>query len=113
MPDARVRRTTVEFSAELPGSEPAVFTASGKTIEFAGFRRAYVEGSDDPQAELEDQETVLPPCSVGDLVGEGDQVRLVLLGLEPKRHDTAPPARYTEAALIKELEQAGIGRPST
>src|SRR5919106_1500994 len=103
MPDARVRRTTVEFSAELPGGETAVFTASGKTIEFAGFRRAYVEGSDDPQAELEDQETVLPACSVGDRVGEGVRERLTLLGLEPKRHETLPPARYTEAALIKEL----------
>jgi DNA topoisomerase-1 len=113
MPDARVRRTTLELSAEVPGGETAVFSASGKTIEFAGFRRAYVEGSDDPLAELEDQETVLPACSTGDLVGQGERDRLTLLGLEPKRHETVPPARYTEAALIKELEQAGIGRPST
>ena len=114
MPDARVLRTTIELSAELPGGETAAFTASGKTIEFAGFRRAYVEGSDDPQAELEDQETLLPACKVGDLVAkEGASARLVLLDLDPKRHETLPPARYTESALIKELEQAGIGRPST
>jgi DNA topoisomerase-1 len=115
MPDARVRKTTVELSADAGDGETAIFTASGKTIEFAGFRRAYVEGSDDPQAELEDQETVLPACRVGDLVqrAETDGAQLQLLGVEAKRHETLPPARYTEAALIKELEQAGIGRPST
>jgi DNA topoisomerase I len=116
MTDARVRKTTVEFTAEASSGELSVFTASGKTIEFAGFRRAYVEGSDDPAAELEDQETVLPACRTGDLVHAaetGAPGPIVFLGLEPRRHETQPPARYTEAALIKELEQAGIGRPST
>ena len=113
MKDARVLKTTVEISAG-----DAVFTASGKAIEFAGFRRAYVEGSDDPQAELEDQETILPACKVGDRVyAEGvmpaGREALAFLGLDAKRHETMPPARYTEAALIKELEAAGIGRPST
>jgi DNA topoisomerase-1 len=114
MVDARVRKTTVEFSADARG-ETAIFTASGKTIDFAGFRRAYVEGSDDPIAELEDQETVLPACRVGDLVQAAGTpgASLVLNAVEPKRHETLPPARYTEASLIKELEQAGIGRPST
>jgi len=115
MADARVRKTTVEFSADAAG-EMAIFSASGKTIDFAGFRRAYVEGSDDPIAELEDQETVLPACRVGDLVqapGAASSATFVMRGLEPKRHETLPPARYTEASLIKELEQAGIGRPST
>ena len=110
-------KTTVEITAAGDG-EPAIFTASGKAIEFAGFRRAYVEGSDDPQAELEDQETILPACAVGDRVyAQGvmpsDREGLAFLGLDAKKHETLPPARYTEAALIKELEAAGIGRPST
>ena len=119
MVDARVRKTTIEIAAEAGRTgERATFTATGKAIEFAGFRRAYVEGSDDPQAELEDQETILPRTSRGDLVyaaGVMPAARegLAYLGLEPKRHETIPPARYTEAALIKELEAAGIGRPST
>ena len=60
MVGARVLRTTLEISAQGPAGETAVFTASGKAIEFAGFRRAYVEGSDDPAAELEEQEAILP-----------------------------------------------------
>ena len=117
MRDARVLKTTVEITAAGEG-EPALFTASGKAIEFAGFRRAYVEGSDDPQAELEDQETILPACAVGDRVyAQGvmptGREGLEFLGLDAKKHETLPPARYTEAALIKELEAAGIGRPST
>ena len=117
MKDARVLKTTVEITATGDG-EPAMFTASGKAIEFAGFRRAYVEGSDDPQAELEDQETILPACAVGDRVyAQGvmptGREGLAFLGLDAKKHETLPPARYTEVALIKELEAAGIGRPST
>ncbi|HUR34978.1 MAG TPA: type I DNA topoisomerase [Vicinamibacterales bacterium] len=115
MVDARVLRTTVEITGMGINGEPAVFTASGKAIEFAGFRRAYVEGSDDPAAELEDQETVLPKLVVGARVtaaGAAD-TDLVLLALESKKHETTPPARYTEASLIKKLEDEGIGRPST
>ena len=112
MKDARVLKTTVEITAD-----DAVFSASGKAIEFAGFRRAYVEGSDDPEAELEDQETILPACAVGDRVhgpGSGTPASgLSYRALDAKKHETLPPARYTEAALIKELEAAGIGRPST
>jgi len=112
MVDARVLRTIVEISAKAQGGDMAVFTASGKAIEFAGFRRAYVEGSDDPMAELEDQETILPQCAVGDRIAF-DGTPIVLLNTEPKRHETSPPARFTEASLIKELERLGIGRPST
>jgi DNA topoisomerase-1 len=112
MVDARVLRTTVEFSAKGPGGETVVLTASGKAIEFAGFRRAYVEGSDDPAADLEDQESILPQMSVGDRVDRRGTT-VVLAKVEPKRHETTPPARFTEASLIKELERLGIGRPST
>jgi len=81
------------------------FSASGKTILFPGFLRAYVEGSDDPEAALDDQETHLPA------VTEGEQVTPI--EIEPKGHETKPPARYTEASLVKRLEELEIGRPST
>jgi len=118
MVDARVLRTSIEIAAQASNGETAVLTASGKAIEFAGFRRAYVEGSDDPAAELEEQEAILPQCQVGDQIhaasraADADEA-IALLGIEPKRHETSPPARFTEASLIKELERLGIGRPST
>ena len=87
------------------GAAEARFRARGKTIEFPGFLRAYVEGSDDPEAVLEDQEILLP-----DLV-EGQE--LDLNKLESFERRTRPPARYTEASLVKALEEKGIGRPST
>ena len=110
MADAQLLRTTLEITAPDP-DEPSVFTASGKAIQFAGFLRAYVEGSDDPAAELGDQETVLPKLSVGDLVSADGP--LGLESLEPVGHETSPPARYTDASLVKRLEEDGIGRPST
>ena len=113
MVDARVLRTTLEISAAAADGEVAGLTAGGKAIEFAGFRRAYVEGSDDPAAELEEQETILPRCAVGDLVHTDGSTALTLVGTGSKRHETVPPARFTEASLIKELERLGIGRPST
>jgi DNA topoisomerase I len=113
MVDARVMRTTIEVSGVGTNGETAVFSASGRTIEFAGFRRAYVEGSDDPAAELEEQDTVLPRLTVGEQVDRAGSTRVHVATLDPKRHETTPPARYTEASLIKELERLGIGRPST
>jgi len=112
MVDARVLRTTIEISATADG-ETAVLSASGKAIEFAGFRRAYVEGSDDPAAELEEQEAILPQCKVGDRIHSDGSTAVTLLDTDSKRHETSPPARFTEASLIKELERLGIGRPST
>ena len=83
----------------------AVFQVSGKTIDFPGFLRAYVEGSDDPNAELADQEKILPSVS------QGESIRCD--GLDGKSHTTQPPSRFSEAALTRELEARGIGRPST
>jgi len=100
MADARGQRITI--TVELDGG---LFQVSGKTIEFPGYLRAYVEGSDDPDAELADQETVLPQ------VAEGQE--LECRQLEPKGHTTQPPPRYTEASLTRTLEERGIGRPST
>jgi len=83
----------------------AEFSASGKVIEFPGFLRAYVEGEDDPEAELADREVHLPPMAEGDPASVAD--------LEPGSHATQPPARYTEASLVKAMEDLGVGRPST
>ncbi|HVG63594.1 MAG TPA: type I DNA topoisomerase [Hyalangium sp.] len=113
MVDARVLRTTMEITAKGPAGQNAVLTASGKAIEFAGFRRAYVEGSDDPAAELEEQEAILPQAKPGDRIHRDGSTAITLLQTDSKRHETAPPARFTEASLIKELERLGIGRPST
>lgn len=101
---ARVTRTQVEVEA-LAGKEALIFGASGKEIVFSGFLRAYVEGVDDPEAELEGNEKILPSMKVGQ--------NLNLIELEVLDHATMPPARYTEASLIKKLEEEGIGRPST
>ena len=115
MADAQLLRTSIEITGTTPDNRRAVFSSSGKAIEFAGFLRAYVEGSDDPSAELGEQETLLPKLKVGDTVHAPDRLdeNLILLKVGAKGHETAPPARYTEASLVKRLEEEGIGRPST
>jgi len=104
MAQAELEFTNVTIEAKANG-KTAEFKTSGKEIIFPGFFRAYVEGSDDPEAALENQENYLPGMTEGEVVIEE--------GVEPISHETKPPARYTEASLVKELEQQGIGRPST
>jgi DNA topoisomerase-1 len=87
------------------GAADAVFQANGRRIDFPGFFRAYVEGSDDPETALEDREVRLPALAAGD--------PLTCRELTPVAHETQPPPRYTEASLVQTLEREGIGRPST
>jgi DNA topoisomerase I len=83
----------------------AVFAASGTTITFPGYRQVYVESVDDSESGDDDREALLPPLTVGAAVP--------VESLTPNGHSTTPPARYTEASLVKKLEELGIGRPST
>ncbi len=100
MADARKLRVIMTIHAG-----DAVFQATGTSIEFEGFLRAYVEGSDDPAAELAEKEKLLPNV-------QSDE-KLKLKQLDALSHTTQPPARYTEASLTQALEERGIGRPST
>jgi DNA topoisomerase-1 len=98
----------VSVSARLvakTAKEEVLFSASGRTLKFKGYLRAYVEGSDDPDTELDDRETPLPPLAEGQVVP--------VEALDARGHTTTPPARFTEASLVKRLEELGIGRPST
>lgn len=99
---AEAKKLSVSVRIE---ADKSIFSASGSRILFPGFLRAYVEGSDDPEAALEDKEIILPDLKEGDV--------LKLKGLEPLSHETKPPARFTEALLVQTLEKEGIGRPST
>jgi DNA topoisomerase-1 len=100
MADAQLTFQTVTIAAAA-----AEFRATGRHVDFPGFFRAYVEGVDDPEAALDDQESALPPMQQGQTVGCED--------VEAIPHETKPPARFTEATLVRELEADGIGRPST
>ena len=100
MADALLRFDTITITVD-----DAEFRASGRTVEFAGFFRAYVEGSDDPDAAIEDQDSPLPPLAEKDIVA--------CQNVDAIAHETKPPARFTEATLVKSLESEGIGRPST
>lgn len=100
MTDSRQKQVSAKIQ-----SGDAVFNATGMTIEFPGYLRAYVEGSDDPDAELQEREVRLPQLKVKENVSAEK--------LEPTSHETKPPARYTEASLVQTMEKEGIGRPST
>ena len=106
MADGRDSTTTVRFSATEGQGRVVTFRASGTVVVFPGFRAAY---ADPPKESPADGAAVgparLPRLAVGDSVAP--------LSLEPKAHRTSPPARYTEATLIKKLEELGVGRPST
>ncbi|MEU5888170.1 type I DNA topoisomerase [Streptomyces sp. NPDC047461] len=105
MKDAVGNSVTVKIAGTAADGRDVEFSASGKTITFHGFLKAYVEGADDPNAELDDRERRLPQVSEGD--------RLSAEEITVDGHATKPPARYTEASLVKELEEREIGRPST
>ncbi|GGV20619.1 type I DNA topoisomerase [Streptomyces griseoflavus] len=105
MKDATGNSVTVKIGGTAADGRDVEFSASGKTITFHGFLKAYVEGADDPNAELDDRERRLPQ------VAEGDALTAEEITVDG--HATKPPARYTEASLVKELEEREIGRPST
>ncbi|RYP87293.1 type I DNA topoisomerase [Nocardioides guangzhouensis] len=105
MKDALGQSVSIRFGGAAAAGEDVVFAASGRVITFHGFLKAYVEGTDDSAAARDDQETRLPNLSEGD--------RVTAASLAADGHETKPPARFTEATLIKELEDREIGRPST
>jgi len=104
MADATGVTVSVRLATATSAGEQAEFAASGTTITFPGYRRVYVESTDEGTA-AEAEEVLLPPLAVGD--------RVDVAALEPAGHTTSPPARYTEASLVRRLEELGIGRPST
>ena len=105
MAEAELAFTNVTVRAEAADGRVAEFRASGREVVFPGFFRAYVEGSDDPDAALDDQSAPLPRLEEGQGIDVND--------VTPAGHETRPPSRYTEATLVKALESEGIGRPST
>ncbi|HEY2223048.1 type I DNA topoisomerase, partial [Actinomycetospora sp.] len=106
MRDARGTTMTVRITAPATTGEECTFSASGRTITFPGFLRAYVETVDELEGgQADDAESRLPRLAEGEGLSADE--------LDPSGHSTSPPARYTEASLVKTLEERGIGRPST
>ena len=106
MKDAQGQTVSLRIAGDSSDGETVEFGASGTVITFRGFLAAYEEGRDDDRAAPpDDEERRLPNLAEGDAV----QLR----ALEPQGHETSPPARYTEATLVRTLEELGIGRPST
>jgi DNA topoisomerase-1 len=105
MKDAVGRSVSIRLGGTAANGEDVVFAASGRVITFHGFLKAYVEGADDESADADDKETRLPDVAEGETVSAAS--------IRASGHQTKPPARYTEATLIRELEEREIGRPST
>ena len=105
MADAVGTTVTVRLGATAADGSDTEFGASGTTITFPGYRQVYVESRDEGDGDGAEREALLPPLAVGDAVA--------VAGLEPRGHATSPPARYTEASLVKRLDELEIGRPST
>jgi DNA topoisomerase I len=105
MKDAVGRSVAIRLGAHATSGEDVVFSATGRVITFHGFLKAYVEGTDSADQTSDDQQTRLPDLAEGDTVNAAS--------LTADGHDTKPPARYTEATLVRELEEREIGRPST
>ena len=103
MKDASGQTVSIELAATATDDRAATFRASGTVITFPGFLKAYESGRDEPTDE--DEERRLPALTVGQTLQAST--------LEPQGHETSPPARYTEASLVRALEERGIGRPST
>jgi len=103
MADARGQTVSVRISGPASDGRVAEFAAAGTVITFRGFLLAYEEGRDEPSGDAE--ERLLPKLAEGD--------SLNATALEPEGHTTTPPARYTDATLVRALEERGIGRPST
>ncbi len=103
MNDARGESVSVRLSAALPDGRDVLFASSGRTILFKGFIAAYTQGVEEGEDDGSDK--VLPEMSEGDV--------MAVDSMEAVAHDTQPPSRYSEAALIKKLEDLGVGRPST
>ncbi|MES2788971.1 MAG: type I DNA topoisomerase [Planctomycetota bacterium] len=102
---SQMAEARLQFMTAVISVGDAEFRATGRHVEFPGFFRAYVEGVDDPEAALDDQEAALPPLK--------EKEKLGCTQLDSVGHETKPPARFTEATLVRTLEAEGIGRPST
>ncbi len=103
--DSQMTSDKIMQTIVLIQNQEALFRSRGKTIVFPGYMRVYVEGRDDPDAQLADKEIILPDLHVGNIV--------TCQELSVEKHTTKPPPRFTEATLVKEMEAKGIGRPST
>jgi len=100
MASAKLKQTTITIN-----NQKAEFRANGQMILFPGYMKVYVEGKDNPNKDLANKERILPTLEI--------EEKLSCKTLDPDSHSTKPPARFTEASLVKTLEENGIGRPST